>query len=138
MTTTENGTQGAPLPLDEIRDLSGLEQLRGLIAGKFLPPPFSITTRVFITEADEGRVVFEGEPAADFISPNGTVHGGWTAGLLDSAMACAVHSRLAVGQVYTTLELKVNYVRPVTAKIARVRCEGRVLSFGNRIATAEG
>jgi acyl-coenzyme A thioesterase PaaI-like protein len=109
----------APLPRDEIAALSGLDILRGMIAGALPAPPFAATTRIHPVLVDEGYVVFEGEPSVDFLNPLGTVHGGWLATLLDSAMACAVHSRLAPGQIYTTLEMKVNFVRAVTPKIAR-------------------
>ena len=66
------------------------------------------------------------------------VHGGWAATLLDSCMGCAVHSTLEPGQGYTTVEIKVSFVRPLTASTGRVEAEGRVIHFGRLIATAEG
>lgn len=128
----------APVPRDLLAGLSGLEVLRRLAAGELPPPPFSGTTRIFLREVEPGRVLFEGEPSVDFVSPIGTVHGGWAAALLDSAMACAVHSRLEAGQAYTTVEMKVNFVRPITEAVGLVRCEGRVLHLGGRTATSEG
>jgi uncharacterized protein (TIGR00369 family) len=139
MTETESEARNiGVLPRAGIANLSGLEILQQMMDGALPEPPFSATARIYPVEAMEGRVAFEGEPSADFLNPLGTIHGGWLATLLDSAMACAVHSRLAAGQTYTTLEMKVNFVRAVTPKIARVRCEGRVLHFGSRVATAEG
>jgi len=90
-----------------------------------------------LVEVDEGRALFEGTPGAQSYNPLGTVHGGYAATLLDSACGCAVHSRLAATQGYTTLELKVAYHRPVTTATGKLRAEGRVLSFGRRAAFAE-
>ncbi|MGH6980286.1 MAG: PaaI family thioesterase, partial [Stellaceae bacterium] len=79
-----------------------------------------------------------GTPSDAFTNPLGGIHGGWMATLLDSSMACAVHTRLAAGQAYTTVEFKLNLVKAVTPATGKLRCEGRVLQFGNRIATSEG
>ncbi len=133
-----NDMAAGPVPRELLGTLSGLEIFRRLIAGELPPPPFSVTTGIYLIEVAEGRAVFAGEPSERFVNPLGTVHGGWTAAILDSAMACAVHTRLAAGQIYTTVEMKVNFVRAVTPKIARVRCEGTLLHFGGRIATSEG
>jgi uncharacterized protein (TIGR00369 family) len=128
----------SPLAREVIAGMSGLEILQAMLSGAVPPPPFALTTRIYPTVVDAGVVTFEGEPNQDFLNPLGTVHGGWIAALLDSAMACAVHSRIGAGQTYTTLEMKVNFVRAVTGKTGRVRCEGRVLHFGSQTATAEG
>jgi uncharacterized protein (TIGR00369 family) len=85
----------------------------------------------------EGRVVFAGEPAEYHYNPLGTVHGGVMATLLDSALGCAVQSLLPAGTTYTTLELKVNYLRPVTVKTGPIYAEGKIIHLGGRIATAE-
>jgi uncharacterized protein (TIGR00369 family) len=90
------------------------------------------------TEVEEGRAVFAVEPGPQHYNPLGTVHGGLAATLLDSAMGCAVHSTLADGEAYTTLELKVNFTRPITAETGPVTCEGVVVHRGARVATAEG
>lgn len=117
--------------------MSGLEVLRAIIAGRLPAPPISRTLSFHLTEADEGRAVFTGTPSFEVYNPLGTVHGGWTATLLDSALACAVHSTLAPGEGYTTLEFKVNCVRPITETSGEMRCEGKVVHRGGRIATSE-
>ena len=85
-----------------------------------------------------GKAVFQGTPQLKHYNPLGTVHGGWFATLLDSAVGCAVHSSLPAGKAYTTLELKVNIVRALTDKVPLVRAEGRVVHGGSQVATAEG
>jgi uncharacterized protein (TIGR00369 family) len=85
----------------------------------------------------EGRVVFSAEPAEYHYNPLGTVHGGIAATLLDSAMGCAVQSLLPAGTGYTTLEIKVNYLRPITSATGPVTCEGKIIHLGGRVATAE-
>jgi uncharacterized protein (TIGR00369 family) len=129
-----NGT----VPLDVVASMSGLEVLCALRDGQLPAPPFSSTTGIRPTEIARGRVVFEGTPSEQFYNPMSTVHGGWIATLLDTAMACAIQSTLSVGQTYTTLELKTNFVRPIFVSTGTLRCEGVVLSFGGRIASAEG
>jgi uncharacterized protein (TIGR00369 family) len=91
-----------------------------------------------IAELSEGRAVFTVEPAEYHYNPIGVVHGGLAATLLDSAMGCAVHSTLPAGVGYTTLEIKVNYIRAMTAETGLVRCEAQVIHVGGRTATAEG
>ena len=117
---------------------SGLEMLRGILEGRHPPPPFALTTRCVITEVEEGRAVFRGTPTADFLNPLGSVHGGWTAGIMDSAMACAIHSTLKPGQGYTTLEYRVHLVRAVLPTSGELFCEGRVVHRGGQVATSEG
>ena len=87
---------------------------------------------------EEGKATFEGEPGEHLYNPIGVVHGGFAMALLDSAMGCSVHSTLAAGDRYTTLEVKTNFVRPITVDTGRVRCEGVVVYRGSTIATAEG
>ena len=82
--------------------------------------------------------MFEGIPGPEHYNPIGTVHGGYTCTLLDSAMSCAVQSMCAAGMAYTTLELKVNLVRPITTETGPVRAEGSVIHVGRRTGTAEG
>jgi uncharacterized protein (TIGR00369 family) len=88
--------------------------------------------------AEEGKVTFVGEPGEYLYNPIGVVHGGFAMAILDSAMGCAVHTTMAVGEAYTTLEVKVNFVRPITLETGPVRCEGRVVHRGGKVATAEG
>ena len=120
------------------RGLSGLEYLRRIVAGELPRPPIGALMGFGIAELEEGRAVFTAEPAEFHYNPIGVVHGGLAATLLDSAMGCAVHSTLPAGAGYTTLEIKVNYVRPLTAETGLVRCEARVIYVGGRTATAEG
>jgi uncharacterized protein (TIGR00369 family) len=126
------------VPLDEVRGMSGLELMTGLIEGRFPAPPIAEVLNFFLVEASSGRAVFEGTPVLQHYNPLGSVHGGVAATLLDSAMGCAVHTTLKAGIGFTTLEIKVNYVRAMTEKTGKVRCEGRTINVGSRIATAEG
>ena len=116
----------------------GLSFLRGIIAGTNPAPPFADAMDFELAEADEGRVVFVGTPSPRFFNPLGTIHGGWTATILDSAMACAAHATLKPGEGYTTLEMKLNYVRPVMPDSGPVRCEGKLIHRGNTVVTTEG
>jgi uncharacterized protein (TIGR00369 family) len=127
-----------PLPLSDLSHMTGLEMLQGMIAGTLPAPPFAITTFIKLISAEQGKVVFTGEPKAEFYNPLGTVHGGWTATIMDSVMACAVHSTLKPGEGYTTLEFKLNFCRPILPSTGIVRAEGIVLSRGRRAATSEG
>ena len=120
------------------RGLSGLEYLQKIVAGELPRPPIGALMNFNITELSEGRAVFTVEPAEYHYNPIGVVHGGLAATLLDSAMGCAVHSTLPAGGGYTTLEIKVNYIRPMTAETGRVRCEAKVIHVGGRTASAEG
>ncbi len=120
------------------RGLSGLEYLRKIASGELPRPPFGALLDFGLSELEEGRAVFTVEPAEYHYNPIGVVHGGLAATLLDSAMGCAVHSTLPAGVGYTTLEIKVNYVRALTAETGEVRCEARAIHIGGRTATAEG
>ena len=120
--------------------LSGLEQLRAIFDASHpdRAPGIGKTLGFSVVELEEGRVVFGGQPDESFYNPIGTVHGGYAATLLDSAVGCAVHSALKAGQGYTTLELKVAYHRPMTKDTGPVRAEGKVIQVGRRAAFAEG
>ncbi len=120
------------------RGLSGIEYLRKIVTGELPRPPISALMSFGLAELEEGRAVFTAEPAEYHYNPIGVVHGGLAATLLDSAMGCAIHSTLPAGAGYTTLEIKVNYIRPRTAETGEVRCEARVIHVGGRTATAEG
>jgi uncharacterized protein (TIGR00369 family) len=126
------------VPQEVAISVSGLEFLSALRDGKHPAPPYAVESDIWITEVESGRVVFEAEPSALFYNPLGTVHGGWTSGLLDSAMGCAVHSLLKPGQAYTTVDMTINFVRPLFANTGRLKCEGKIIHPGNRIATSEG
>ncbi len=120
--------------------MTGLEQLRAAFeAGRNQDAKgIGRTLNFSVLELEEGRVVFGGHPDESVYNPIGTVHGGYAATLLDSAVGCAVHSRLKAGQGYTTLELKVAYHRPLTKDTGPVRAEGQVIQMGRRAAFAEG
>jgi len=118
--------------------MSGLDYLKAMQEGKIPSPPIGILMDMRIVEVTEGRVIFAAQPAEYHYNPLGTVHGGLAATLLDSALGCAIHSTLQAGTGYTTLELKVNYLRPMTRESGMMYCEGKVIHVGGRIATAEG
>ena len=119
------------------QSMSGLEYLQAMQTGKVPSAPIAALMGMWIAEVSEGRVVFAAEPAEYHYNPLGIVHGGFAATLLDSALGCAIHSVLPVGTNYTTLELKVNYLRPMTQKTGTVYCEGKIIHLGGRVATAE-
>jgi len=120
------------------RELSGMDYIGLLLDGKLPPPPIAETLGFRLVEVESGRAVFEMEPEMRHYNPIGTVHGGIALTLLDSAMGCAVHSTLDAGVGYTTLEVKTNFVRAITADTGTIRCEGHVVHGGSRVATAEG
>ena len=119
-------------------ELVGLAFLRRIASGELPPPPMATLLGFDIAELDEGRVTFSCTPAEQHYNPIGMVHGGLAMTLLDSAMGCAVHSTLPAGSAYTTLEVKTNFVRALTAGTGRVLATGEVLHRGSRVATAEG
>lgn len=135
---SRQGTPAALAAPEVLRSLSGLEFLRRIADGRFPGPPIAVLMGFRPVEVESGRAVFAGTPDARLYNPIGSVHGGFAATLLDSCMACAVHSKLKAGQGYTTVELKVNFVRQITADTGEVRAEGRVLHVGRQIASAEG
>ena len=118
--------------------MSGLAFLQGIVAGEIPDPPITRTLDFYLLEVEPGRAVFQGLPGFAHYNPIATVHGGWHATLLDSAMACAVHTLVEPGRAYTTLEFKVHCVRPLMDRTGPVRAEGRVVASGKRTATAEG
>ncbi len=118
--------------------LAGAAFLRAIADRTLPPPPIAELMGFDIEEVGEGRVVFGVQPQEYHYNPIGVVHGGLAATLLDSAMGCAVHSLLPEGRAYTTLELKVNFVRPLKHDIGRVRAIGKVIHMGGKVATAEG
>lgn len=122
----------------ENKEPNGLEQIRKLIDGSSNWRGIAHLMGIRPVIAEEGFVVFEGNPTRDVYNPIGSVHGGYAATLLDSAMGCAVHTRLNADQGYTTLELKVAYHRALSDTSGPVRAEGKVISLGRRAAFAEG
>ncbi|MCF6322122.1 MAG: PaaI family thioesterase [Rhizobiaceae bacterium] len=116
---------------------SGLELLEMMAAGKIPGPPIAKLLNFILSEVDLGRAVFRGIPTLDHYNPAGTVHGGWPATLLDSALGCAVQTKLPRGMMFTTIEFKINLVRPLFENSGEVVCEGKVVHFGRTIATSE-
>lgn len=121
-----------------LHEQSGLEQIRALKDGTSTWRGIAHLLDFKPVEVEEGHVVFEGHPTKSVYNPIGSVHGGYAATLLDSAMGCAVHTRMKPGQGYTTLELKVAYHRAMSDQSGPVRAEGKVISLGRRAAFAEG
>jgi uncharacterized protein (TIGR00369 family) len=119
-------------------ELSGLDYIGAILNGGLPVPPIAELMGFRLVEAEPGRAVFEMEAGSEHYNPIGSVHGGVALTLLDSAMGCAVHTLLEAGVRYTTLEVKTNFVRPITVDTGTIRCEGTVLHKGSRIATAEG
>jgi uncharacterized protein (TIGR00369 family) len=117
---------------------TGLAFLQAIVDGVHPAPPFSQTTGIYLVEVAEGRVLFKGMPLEGFLNPLGTIHGGWISAILDSAMACAVHSTLRAGQGYTSAEMKVNFVRPLLPSAGELTCEGSIIHRGGTLATSEG
>jgi uncharacterized protein (TIGR00369 family) len=128
-----------PLQLAAVgRELSGIDYVRRIFEGELPPPPIAELMGFRGVEFGHGRAVFEMTPGREHYNPIGTVHGGIALTLLDSAMGCAVHTTLEAGIGYTTLEVKANLVRPITADTGLIRCEGTIIHGGSRVATAEG
>jgi uncharacterized protein (TIGR00369 family) len=122
----------------QIHGLTGLQVFEAMLAGELPFAPIGETLDFLPVEIGFGRAVFQGRPMLRHYNPLGTVHGGWIATLLDSCAGCAVHTTLPVGKGYTTVELKINYVRAVTTRVALLRACGTVIHVGSRMATAEG
>lgn len=121
----------------DVLSMSGLEFMQAIMAGEISNPPIGQTLGYHVDQVDDGRVVFRGTPSFATLNPMGTVHGGWYGTLLDSAMACAVMTKVPKGSVYTTLEYKVNITRaiPIGAEIV---AEGIVSHAGRSTGVAEG
>jgi len=123
---------------DRRREMSGLEFVQGLADGTLPLNTIARTLGYDITEAGSGRVVISAEPNDNLLNPAGTVHGGFSATLLDSCMGLAIQSTLEKGFGSTTLEFKISLVRPITPETGKIRAEGIVLNCGRRVGTAEG
>ena len=130
-------TAPAPSLFDARAALSGLEFFRKIAAGELPPPAMVALLGLKLVDVSEGRIVFSAVADERFYNGLGVAHGGWAATLLDSALGCAINTTQPAGRVFTTLELKVNYTRPITAAVGEVRCEGTVLHVGSRTATAD-
>lgn len=122
---------------DQVAGKTGLELMHAMLRGELPYPPIARTLDFTLVEAGDGHAIFQGTPGPSHLNPMGTVHGGWYATLLDSALGCAVHTKMPAGRGYTTAELSVNLVKAIPLKVQRVRAEGRVLHCGRQLATAD-
>ena len=137
MDTTSPKPEYGVTPTEVMASMSGLDFVRAMFGGKLPPPPIIQTIEPFDQTAEPGVVAFTSVPGFRHYNPIGSVHGGYAATLLDSAMGLAVHSALPAGSGYTTLEFKVSFIRGMTKDTGPVRTEGRTLNVGRRAATAE-
>ena len=122
---------------EQIAGMTGLQILQALIDGKLPAPPIAQTLSFWLVEVGDGFCVFEGDTGSHLLNPLGIVHGGWALTLIDSATGCAGHTLLPPGVGYTSVETKANFTRPIKQDTGRVRAEGRVVSRGRQIMTAE-
>lgn len=122
---------------DELLSMSGLDFMRGILDGTVPGPPIGHTLGYALHDVKDGEVTFRGTPEFDVTNPMGTVHGGWYGTLLDSAMACAVMTKVPTGSVYTTLEYKINLTRGIPLGM-EIACTGRVDHAGRSTGVATG
>lgn len=122
---------------DQVAGKSGLELMQAMLRGELPYPPIAATMDFNLVAVGEGTATFQGTPLARHFNPMGSVHGGWFATLLDSALGCAVHTKMPPGRAYTTAELGLNLVKALTPKVPRVRAIGQVIHAGRQLATAE-
>jgi uncharacterized protein (TIGR00369 family) len=125
-------------PTEKILQLDGLSFLQQIVDGTLPAPPIAQTLGFNLVHVEKGKAVFEGLPEYRHYNPIGVVHGGLAMTLMDSCMACAIQTTLAKGEIYTTLEIKVNLVRAITADTGLVRATGRLIHRGRTTATSEG
>lgn len=122
---------------EQIAGKTGFEQMQAMLRGEIPYAAIAETLDFLVVSIGDGEAIFQGTPGPHHFNPMGTVHGGWFATLLDSALGCAVHTKMPVGRGYTTAELSVNIVRALTPKVSRVRAIGRVIHCGRQLATAD-
>jgi uncharacterized protein (TIGR00369 family) len=116
--------------------MAGIDLLRAISAGEVPPPPIAVLLGMDLPHVEPGRAVFTMDAGEHLYNPIGSVHGGALATLLDSALGCAVHSMLPAEVGFTTVDLAVTYLRPVTRDTGRLTCEAEVVHSGRKIATA--
>jgi len=133
---TQTQTQEPTAPFDPAV-LDGYEQLMAMGEGLLPGPPLAETLGLVAFGGERGAISVELDPQVRHYNPMGVVHGGVLATMLDTAAGCSVHSTLAVGEVYTTLDLTVKFLRQVTAESGRLRAVGKVIQRGRRTALAE-
>lgn len=135
--TDTPATAYAVVPTETMASMSGLDFVRKMFAGELPQPPIMENVAPFDCTVDAGRVVLHSIPGIRHYNPIGSVHGGYAAILLDSAMGLAVHAALPAGSGYTTLEFKISFIRGMSERTGAVRTEGKILNVGRRAATAE-
>jgi uncharacterized protein (TIGR00369 family) len=139
MDRTHTATWGDPaISMRAAMSLSGIEWLRAMMRGEIPGPPLAYLIGMKLLEIEEGSVIVTLTPAEYHYNPMGVLHGGIAATLFDSSLGCAVQTLLPAGKLAPTLQLQVNYIRPVTVKTGQIYCSGRVLYPGKQTATAEG
>ncbi len=122
---------------EQILSMSGLEFMKGILTGNHPAPPICQTMNFDLHEVEDGKAVFQGSPSFEHCNPIGTVHGGWYGTLLDSCLACAVMTRVPQGSVYTTLEYKINILRPIPTGLV-VQGIGKIDHAGRSTGVAHG
>ncbi|WP_169568475.1 PaaI family thioesterase [Sneathiella limimaris] len=120
-----------------LSEMTGLDQLKHAFIGEGKTAPIGKTLDFDLVELEEGTVTFKGTPSEKHLNPIGTVHGGYAATLLDSALGCSIHSVLEAGEGYTTIDLNVKYIRAMKPGMGAVFCTGKLIHKGRRMATAE-
>lgn len=125
------------LPLEQVLEMSGLEFMQGVLAGRYAGAPIAATLDYRLQSVEDGRVVFRGAPGFNAANPAGAVHGGWYGTLLDSAMACAVMTKVPKGSVYTTLEYKINILRALPLGM-EIDCIGSISHAGQSTGVSQG
>lgn len=119
-----------------MRESSGIEALRTLMERR-LAPPIMVLMNIWPVEVEDGRIVFEGEPGEEHYNPIGSIHGGFAMTILDSALGCAIHTKLPAGVGYATTDVQTRFIRGISHASGRVRCEGNVIHIGRTTAISE-
>jgi uncharacterized protein (TIGR00369 family) len=134
--TAAGAAPGVSTP-EQLQGKSGLQIMQAMLAGELPYPHIMQTLDYGLVHVEKGKAVFQGVPQLMHYNPLGSVHGGWYATLLDSALGCAVHTALDAGQAYTTAELGIHIVRAASTKSGPLRAVGQVVHVGRQLATAE-
>ncbi|AKH99878.1 hypothetical protein IMCC20628_01162 [Hoeflea sp. IMCC20628] len=132
-----NGQFVGVVPLDLVAKEGGLSVMQGILDGRLPGAAMARTLNFWLSKVEEGVIAFTGTPNQDHLNPLGTIHGGWAATIMDSALACAVMTTLEPGEGYTTVEFKLNLTRPILPGMGELVCEGRLVHRGRTIATSE-
>ena len=125
------------IPIADLARFTGLQLLQRVVAGDYPAPAIAGLLNFALVEVEEGRAVFRGLPGVQHRNPLGGIHGGWAAAVMDSALGCCIHAMLGIGEAFSTAEMKINYIRPITPETGVVSCEGRVVHKGRTLAVSE-